>query len=195
MAVSQVAYYFAFSETCSHNYVFASILYYFQKLCPACTNGSIGPCSIASELGPFVYALPNGRWPLATALRLARITRHWSRKNRETVSELEIRMAASLSTVSCTPPPWVSARSVQTSRCPSASLSFFSRSRPRSNFSMNVISNSTARSGLLHCSFLSSSLSVPSSFSGSWTHLELCFNCCYFYDILLWASSVVVICV
>ncbi|OAY24916.1 50S ribosomal protein L34, chloroplastic [Manihot esculenta] len=82
-------------------------------------------------------------------------------------------MAASLSTVSCTSPPWVSARSVQTSRCPSASLSFFSRSRPRSNFSMNVISNSTARSGLLHCSFLSSSLSVPSSFSGLSLGLDL----------------------
>jgi large subunit ribosomal protein L34 len=32
---------------------------------------------------------------------------------------------------------------------------------------MNVATNSTTRSGLLHCSFLSSSsLSLPSSFSG-----------------------------
>ncbi|KAJ9168729.1 hypothetical protein P3X46_020222 [Hevea brasiliensis] len=75
-------------------------------------------------------------------------------------------LTASLSTVSCTPPPWVSTRSVPTARGPSTSLSLFTGSKPRSNFSINVFSNSASRSGLLHCSFLSSSLAFPSSFSG-----------------------------
>ncbi|KDP21077.1 hypothetical protein JCGZ_21548 [Jatropha curcas] len=82
-------------------------------------------------------------------------------------------MAASLSAFSCSSPPWMSTRIVQAPRGASASLSLFTGSRPRTNFSMNVISNSAARSGLLHCSFLSSSLSSPSSFSGLSLGLDL----------------------
>ncbi|EEF39858.1 50S ribosomal protein L34, chloroplastic [Ricinus communis] len=84
-------------------------------------------------------------------------------------------MAASLSTISSAPPPqWMSSRSQQTARCPSASLSLSTGTRPRNKFSMNVISNSTSRSGLLHCSFLStSSLSLSSSFSGLSLGLDL----------------------
>ncbi|XP_065879162.1 large ribosomal subunit protein bL34c [Euphorbia lathyris] len=83
-------------------------------------------------------------------------------------------MAASFSIISSSPPPWISTRSVQTSCNPSASLSLSTGYRSRSNFSMNVTTNSTSRSGLLHCSFLSSSsLSFPSSFSGLSLGLDL----------------------
>ncbi|XP_050225324.1 50S ribosomal protein L34, chloroplastic [Mercurialis annua] len=83
-------------------------------------------------------------------------------------------MAASLSTTA--PPPWMStSRTQQATRSPSASLSISTATRPRTNFSASVMSNSTPRSGLLHCSFLSSSssLSLPSSFSGLSLGLDL----------------------
>ncbi|WCJ27176.1 Ribosomal protein L34 [Euphorbia peplus] len=77
-------------------------------------------------------------------------------------------MAASLSIVSSSSsPPWISSPCCRTS----ASLSLSSGYRSRSNVSMNV---STSRSGLLHCSFLSSSsLALPSSFSGLSLGLDL----------------------
>uniref|UniRef100_A0A2N9FEY0 Large ribosomal subunit protein bL34c n=1 Tax=Fagus sylvatica TaxID=28930 RepID=A0A2N9FEY0_FAGSY len=53
--------------------------------------------------------------------------------------------------------------------CPSASLTFLAGSTTRSSVSFNA----TSRSGILHCSFLSSSLSFPSSFSGSSLGLDL----------------------
>ncbi|OAY26306.1 50S ribosomal protein L34, chloroplastic [Manihot esculenta] len=82
-------------------------------------------------------------------------------------------MAASLSAVSCSLPHWVSIRSVATARGPSASLALITGSYPRSNLSVSMMRNSTARSGLIDCSFLSSSLAFPSSFSGLSLGLDL----------------------
>ncbi|CAK7350434.1 unnamed protein product [Dovyalis caffra] len=81
-------------------------------------------------------------------------------------------MATSISMIS--PPPWMVSSRTRSNGSPSASLSLITGSRTRSNFSMNVTTNSNTRCGLLHCSFLSSSsLSLPSSFSGLSLGLDL----------------------
>ncbi|XP_021907786.1 50S ribosomal protein L34, chloroplastic [Carica papaya] len=73
--------------------------------------------------------------------------------------------------------PWLTNRGF-TSRIPSASLSILTGSRRRSSSSLNVaVGVNATRFGLLHCSFVPSSLSLafPSSFSG--LSLGLGLNC------------------
>ncbi|KAB5534103.1 hypothetical protein DKX38_017189 [Salix brachista] len=77
-------------------------------------------------------------------------------------------MATSITMISSSPPPWMASSRARSNGSASASLSLTSGSRTKRSFSMNVATNSTTRSGVLHCSFLSSSsLSLPSSFSVS----------------------------
>ncbi|KAF5728717.1 50S ribosomal protein L34 chloroplastic-like [Tripterygium wilfordii] len=79
-------------------------------------------------------------------------------------------MAATLSIVSASP-PWTASKTIQ-SRFPSASLTLFSGSR--SSVSVNLATNNHfTRPGLLHCSFISPSLSFASSFSGSSLGLDV----------------------
>ncbi|KAG5235047.1 hypothetical protein OIU78_024759 [Salix suchowensis] len=83
-------------------------------------------------------------------------------------------MATSISMISSSPPTWMASSRARSNGSASASLSLTSGSGTKRSFSMNVATNSTTRSGVLHCSFLSSSsLSLPSSFSGLSLGLDL----------------------
>ncbi|KAJ7947065.1 50S ribosomal protein L34, chloroplastic [Quillaja saponaria] len=72
--------------------------------------------------------------------------------------------------------PWLTSGATKT-QIPSASLTFLTGSKQSSVF-LNVGQKPTTRSGLLHCSFLcsTSSLSYPSSFSGTSLGLDMISN-------------------
>ncbi|GAV57374.1 Ribosomal_L34 domain-containing protein [Cephalotus follicularis] len=85
---------------------------------------------------------------------------------------------ASVSIISSSSPWLTTSSRTITTRSPSASLTLLTGSIRRSSVSFNV-ANTTTRSGLLHSSFLSSSLSslsFPSSFSGLSLGLDFSFD-------------------
>lgn len=94
----------------------------------------------------------------------------------DTSKKYSLKMASVSLAASTASTPWLTNRGF-TSRIPSASLSILTGSRRRSSSSLNVaVGVNATRFGLLHCSFVPSSLSLafPSSFSGILEFLLFC---------------------